>query len=140
MGLFLIEFILSELFFLPIVIVLILQIVIFFVKRAMDASRFVNSIINASVSYALAASIVEPSKARGSHTLTGGFTFIPGVTLSHVCNCTVHSHHVRLEGMLNFSVNGFWKNVIYSLESAIFITELLNLYPHDSNWILGLRK
>lgn len=66
-----------------IVVLRVLQIVLFASFRAQRASRFVNTVIEASIAYAFAATVVEPPVARGAHALAGRPTFVPGITLRH---------------------------------------------------------
>lgn len=82
---------------LTIVVVLVLQIVLLLIQRTVYAPRLVDTVIDASVSYALAATVVEPSVAGGTHALARCPALVPGVTLGHERNGTVDGHHVRLQ-------------------------------------------
>ena len=63
----------------------------------MYASRFVDSVIDTCVPYALAATIVEPSVTGSAHALARRPTFVPRVALCHERNGTVYRHYVRFQ-------------------------------------------
>lgn len=65
----------------------------------MEAPRLINAIINAGVADALAASVVEPAVARGSHALARLFAFVPRRAIGHVGNGAVERGHVPFRGV-----------------------------------------
>lgn len=74
--------------------------------RANRASWLVDPVVDARVTYALAATVVEPPVARGAHALAGRLTFVPGSALRHERDRAVHRHYVRLQRM-QLLVRGF---------------------------------
>lgn len=74
--------------------------------RANRASWLVDPVVDARVTYALAATVVEPPVARGAHALAGRLTFVPGSALCHKRDRAVHRHYVRLQRM-QLLVRGF---------------------------------
>ena len=84
-------------FVLTVVVVLVLQLVLLLVQRAVHASGLVDAVVDAGVPYALAATVVEPSVAGGTHALARRPALVPRVTLGHERDGTVHRHHVRLQ-------------------------------------------
>lgn len=103
---------------LTVIVVLIFQIVLFFVQRTVYTSRFVDSVIDTGVSYTFATAVVEPSVTGSTHTLTRRLTFVPGVTLSYKRDGTVDRHHVRFQRMHLF-VGSFWKKYRVSSKRKI---------------------
>lgn len=97
----------EELIILAVIVVLVLGTFLLF-EWTVRAPGLVDPVVDASVANTLAATVVEPSIAAGTHALAGLLALGPRGAVRHVSHRAVHRHHVWLQlGLILFIVVGF---------------------------------